>query len=378
MKHHGSDYFGKPRNAERKVISLGHAVKMTQQHQLAQSLFKQEEPPSIEALIGRSPAMERIRGLIRRAGPRDGNVLIVGESGTGKELIAKAVHDASGRVGKPFVDVNCAALTESLIESELFGHQRGAFTGAIAHRRGKFEQANGGTLFLDEIGDMPLAIQAKILRVLQEQSFQRVGGEEQISVNVRIICATNHNLQAAIQQNSFRMDLFYRINVMVIEVPPLRERLSDVPELAQHFFSAAFRSGTSKAQKISEAAIKALSAHNWPGNVRELENAIERAMTICDDDEIQPSHLPPTVLCVCQPSQPIDNLRAANLVERVKRYERAMIFAALTKCDWNNGRAADALKITRRILAYKMKNLEIKLPPRENHAPPAEPEVHDL
>ena len=375
MKHHGSDYFGKPRNAERKVISLGHAVKMTQQHQLAQSLFKQEEPPSIEALIGRSPAMERIRGLIRRAGPRDGNVLIVGESGTGKELIAKAVHDASGRVGKPFVDVNCAALTESLIESELFGHQRGAFTGAIAHRRGKFEQANGGTLFLDEIGDMSMATQAKMLRVLQEQSFQRIGGEEQISVNVRIICATNHNLQTAVEENRFRMDLFYRINVMVIEVPTLRERLSDVPELARHFLAAAFRSGNPKARGFSEAALKALQAHNWPGNVRELENAIERALTVCDDDEIQLSHLPPTVLGVSQSPQPIGNLGSANLGKAVERYERTMIFAALTKCDWNKSRAAVALNVTRRVLSYKMKHLGIEFRALEGHVPPAQPET---
>jgi DNA-binding NtrC family response regulator len=303
----------------------------------------------------------------------------VGESGTGKELIARALHRASARAGKPFVDVNCAALTETLIESEIFGHERGSFTGAISQRRGKFQQADGGTLFLDEIGDMSMATQAKMLRVLQEQSFQRVGGEEQISVNVRIICATNHNLQAAVQQNTFRMDLFYRINVMIIEVPPLRERLSDVPELAQHFLAAAFRSGNPNPRGFSEAALKALRAHNWPGNVRELENAIERALTICDDDEIQPSHLPPTVLGVSQPiAQPIGSLGTANLVETVKRYERAMIFAALTKCDWNNSRAADALKITRRILSYKMKKLGIKFRALENHAPPGQSPRFDL
>jgi DNA-binding NtrC family response regulator len=375
MKHEASDYFRQPIDPQPKVVSLGHAVNMTQRHELVQLPSNQEDTPAFEPLIGCSPAMERIRELIRRAGPRDGNVLIVGETGTGKELIARAIHYASGRVGKPFVDVNCAALTESLIESELFGHQRGAFTGAIARHRGKFEQANGGTLFLDEIGDMLLATQAKMLRVLQKQSFQRVGGEEQISVNVRIICATNHNLQAAVQQNSFRMDLFYRINVMVIEVPPLRERLSDVPELAQYFLAAAFRSGSAKARGISEAALKALRAHNWPGNVRELENVIERAVTVCDDDEIQPSHLPPTVLCVSQPPQPIGTLGSVNLVEAVERYERAMIFAALTKCDWDTGRASVSLNITRRVLSYKMQKLGIKFRALEGDVPPAEPRL---
>jgi Nif-specific regulatory protein len=367
MKHAASNYFRQPIDPQPKVVSLAHTVKMMQRNELVQLPSNQEDTPAFEPLIGCSAAMERIRQLIRQAGPRDANVLIVGESGTGKELIAKAVHYASGRVGKSFVDVNCAALTESLIESELFGHQRGAFTGAIARHRGKFEQADGGTLFLDEIGDMPLAIQAKILRVLQERSFQRVGGEEQISVNVRIICATNHNLQAAVQQNSFRMDLFYRINVMVIEVPPLRERLADVPELAQHFLSAASRSGNTKARGISEAALTALRAHNWPGNVRELDNAIERALTVCDDDEIQPSHLPPTVLYVSQPPIPIGTFGSVNLGEVVQRYERAMIFAALTKCEWNKSRAAEALKITRRVLSYKMQQLKINFPSFDSH-----------
>ena len=182
----------------------------------------QQDGFSVQPLIGDCPAIAQVRYFIRRAASRDSNVLIVGESGTGKELIARALHFASARSGKPFVDVNCAALTETLIESELFGHERGSFTGAISRRRGKFEQANGGTLFLDEIGDTPLATQAKMLRVLQERSFQRVGGEEQISVDVRVVCATNHDLQTAVQQNKFRKDLFYRINVIVIEVPPLR------------------------------------------------------------------------------------------------------------------------------------------------------------
>jgi DNA-binding NtrC family response regulator len=376
MKREMSDYFSQPMDPQPKVVSLGTAAKMSRQpHEIIRVPSNPQDTYVNKPLIGNSHAMAQVRKLIGQAALRDATVLIVGESGTGKELIARALHRASARAGKPFVDVNCAALTETLIESEIFGHERGSFTGAISQRRGKFQQADGGTLFLDEIGDMSMATQAKMLRVLQEQSFQRIGGEEQISVNVRIICATNHNLQAAVEENRFRMDLFYRINVMVIEVPTLRQRLSDVPELARHFLAAAFRSGNPKARGFSEAALKALQAHNWPGNVRELENAIERALTVCDDDEIQLTHLPPTVLGVSQSPQPIGNLGSANLGKAVERYERTMIFAALTKCDWNKSRAAVALNVTRRVLSYKMKHLGIEFRALEGHVPPAQPET---
>jgi DNA-binding NtrC family response regulator len=288
-------------------------------------------------------------------------VLITGESGTGKELVARALHYAGPRVARSFVDVNCAALTETLIESELFGHEKGAFTSAISRRRGKFEQADGGTLFLDEIGDMPVATQAKMLRVLQERSFQRVGGEEKISVNVRVICATNHDLEQAMQKGTFRMDLFYRINMFVIEVPPLRERLSDVPELASHFLAIAHRAGKYQVEGISQEALAALCQHNWPGNVRELHNAIERALTVCKEEEIQPYHLPPAVL---RKSPPLTHANGhsenQNMVEAVEQFERAMIFAALEKNYWNKTQAASALGVTRRILAYKMQNLGIE------------------
>jgi DNA-binding NtrC family response regulator len=365
LKGGAMDYLTKPVDIQRMIVSLANAVKIFRQQQdLTQLRSELKEAYRLEHMIGSSPVMAQLRDLIRQAASTDGTVLIVGESGTGKELVAKALHYASDRVGKPFIDVNCAALTETLIESELFGHERGAFTSAISRRRGKFEQAHGGTLFLDEIGDMPLSTQAKMLRVLQERAFQRVGGDEKIVVNVRVICATNHNLEEAVKQGHFRLDLLYRINLLVIEVPPLRQRIADVPELARHFFAVAERSGKYRAEAISDAAIERLCAHSWPGNVRELQNAIERALTVCDQEEIQPSHLPPAVLRGTAPPPPAtastsDTIKTENLVEAVEQFERAMIFAALDKCNWNKTRAATALGITRRILSYKMQNLGI-------------------
>ncbi len=364
LKGGALDYLTKPVDSQRMVVSLANAVRMLRQQQdLTQLRSELKETYKIEHMIGSSPAMDQVRDMIRQAARTDSTVLIVGESGTGKELVAKALHYSSDRLGKPFIDVNCAALTETLIESELFGHERGAFTSAISRRRGKFEQAHGGTIFLDEIGDMPLSTQAKMLRVLQERSFQRVGGDEKIAVNVRVICATNHNLEEAVKQGLFRLDLLYRINILTIEVPPLRDRMSDVPELARHFLAVGRRSGKYRVQGISDAALAALCTHNWPGNVRELQNAIERALTICDEEEIQPHHLP---LAVTRGTAPViarelapEGVKTENLVEAVEQFERGMILAALEKCNWNKTRAATALGITRRILSYKMHNLGV-------------------
>src|SRR5437762_9649704 len=254
LKGGAMDYLTKPIDHQRLVVSLANAVKILRQQQdltLLRSELK--ETYRLEHLVGSSAAMTHVRDLVRQVAPSDATILIMGESGTGKELVARALHYSSHRVGKPFVDVNCAALTESLIESELFGHERGAFTSAISRRRGKFEQANGGSIFLDEIGDMPLSTQAKMLRALQERSFQRGGGEARSNVKVRLICATNHNLEEAVKKGLFRMDLLYRINLMVIEVPPLRNRKADIPELARHFLTLANRSHKYFAESISDA-----------------------------------------------------------------------------------------------------------------------------
>ncbi len=362
LKGGAMDYLTKPIDHQRLVVSLSNAVKILRQQQdLTMLRSELKETYRLEHLVGSSAAMTHVRDLVRQVAPSDATILIMGESGTGKELVARALHYSSPRVGKPFVDVNCAALTESLIESELFGHERGAFTSAISRRRGKFEQANGGSLFLDEIGDMPLSTQAKMLRVLQERNFQRVGGEEKITVNVRVICATNRDLEEAVQSGAFRMDLFYRINLFLIEVPPLRERTADIPELARHFLALGCRSGKYTARSISDSALAALCQHRWPGNVRELQNAIERAMMICHEEEIQTSHLPPAVLhgtrSEPQQAQTAAKVTGQNLVEAVEEFERSMILDALAKCDWNKTQAARHLGVTRRILSYKMNNL---------------------
>ena len=370
LKGGATDYVTKPVEHQRLLVSLANALKILRQQQdLSMLRSELNETYKVEQIIGSTPPMENVRELIRQAAPSDATVLILGESGTGKELVARALHYSSPRFAKPFVDVNCAALTETLIESELFGHEKGAFTSAISRRRGKFEQAHGGSLFLDEIGDMPLSTQAKILRVLQERAFQRVGGEDRISVNVRVICATNRNLEQAVQSGAFRNDLFYRVNLFVIDVPPLRERAADVPELARHFLAISSRSGRYTARSISESALDALCEHHWPGNVRELQNAIERAMLICRDEEIQTSHLPAAVLQRKpgdhQPGQTAAVSANHNLVEAVEAFERMIILDALEKCDWNKTQAARHLGVTRRILSYKITTLGIDRPTTE-------------
>jgi DNA-binding NtrC family response regulator len=370
LKGGAVDYVTKPVEHQRLIVSVANALKMLRQQQdLAKLRSELNETYKLEHIIGNTAGMETVRELIRQAAPSDATVLVLGESGTGKELVARALHYSSPRATKPFVDVNCAALTETLIESELFGHERGAFTSAISRRRGKFEQANGGSLFLDEIGYMPLSTQAKMLRVLQERTFQRVGGEEKISVNVRVICATNRDLEQAVQSGAFRNDLLYRVNLFVIDVPPLRERAADVAELARHFLAVAARSGKHTARAISDSALATLCEHRWPGNVRELQNAVERALMICREEEIQVAHLPPAVLrgkpAEAEPTQSSGASYGRNLVEAVEAFERQMILEALEKSDGNKTQAARLLGVTRRILSYKVTTLGIDKPTTE-------------
>ena len=233
-------------------------------------------------MVGSGPAMQRLFELIRRAAPSEGRVLVTGENGTGKELVARAIHESSRRKAGPFVKLNCAAVPAELIESELFGHERGAFTGAVAARRGKFELADGGTLFLDEVGDMPAAMQAKVLRVLQEGEFERVGGAHTLRVDVRVVAATNKDLAAEVQAGRFREDLYYRLNVVPVRAPPLRERREDIPELATRFLAEACERNGRRPMRLDRDALVALQAHDWPGNVRELRNLVERLAILCD------------------------------------------------------------------------------------------------
>jgi Nif-specific regulatory protein len=302
-------------------------------------------------LIGNSGPMRRVYEQISQVVGTAATVLIRGESGTGKELIAHALHHHSPRAGRPFVRVNCAALPETLVESELFGYERGAFTGAQARRKGRFEQADGGTLFLDEIGELSPSTQAKLLRVLQEREFERLGGSETIRVDVRLITATNKDLEQALGDGTFREDLYYRLNVFTICVPPLRERKSDVLLLADHFVEKYARIHGRSIKRISTPAIDMLMSYHWPGNVRELENTFERAVLVADGDVIHGHHLSPTL----QTAEASGTVITGSLSEAVTAFESNLIQDALKTTRGNRARAARLLGTTERIIGYKIK-----------------------
>jgi Nif-specific regulatory protein len=282
-------------------------------------------------------------------------VLIRGESGTGKELVAQAIHYNSLRAKKPFIKVSCAALPETLIESELFGYEKGAFTGAQDRRKGRFELAQGGTLFLDEIGDIHLPTQVKLLRVIQEREFERLGGTEVVKVNVRLVAATNKNMEQAIAQGTFREDLFYRLNVFVIFIPPLRERKPDVLLLADHFLQRYSSEHGKDIRRISTPAIDMLTAYHWPGNVRELQNVIERSVLVCDGQVIHAHHLPPTL----QTAEASGTVINVSLSEAMAAYERDLIQDALKSARGNRAKAARLVRTTDRIFNYKVRQLGI-------------------
>jgi Nif-specific regulatory protein len=281
--------------------------------------------------------------------------LIRGESGTGKELIAHAIHYNSLRANKPFVKVSCAALPDSLIESELFGYEKGAFTGAQQRKKGRFELAEGGTLFLDEIGDIPLATQVKLLRVLQEREYERLGGTETLKSNVRLITATNKDLEKAIAEGTFREDLYYRLNVFTIFVPPLRERKTDLLLLADHFLETFSRTHSKNIKRISTPAIDMLMSYHWPGNVRELENTLERAVLVCDGHVIHAHHLPPTL----QTAEASGTITRVSLRDAVAAYEKDLISDALKTTRGNRAKAARLLNTTERIINYQVKKYSI-------------------
>jgi Nif-specific regulatory protein len=306
-------------------------------------------------IIGHSSRMRQVYEQVTQVAPANTSVLIRGESGTGKELIAHAIHYNSVRAKRPFVKVSCAALPETLIEAELFGHEKGAFTGADARKKGRFELADGGTLFLDEIGDLSLTTQVKLLRVLQEREFDRLGGTTTIKANVRLITATNRDLETAIADGSFREDLYYRLNVFSIFVPPLRERRDDVLLLADYFSEKYARENHKPIKRISTPAIDMLASYHWPGNVRELENAIERAVLVCEGQVIHGYHLPPTL----QTAEASGTMARVSLSEAVDSFERDMLMDALKTARGNRARAAKLLGTTERIMRYKVKKYAI-------------------
>ncbi len=293
MKQGAYDYIGKPFDVDELLLVVGKALE-------AQALTREvsrlrrlaEERFELGGIVGGSPAMQQIFKAVGKVAGTDLTVLLRGESGTGKELIARAVHENSRRTGRPFVPVNCAAIPRELLESELFGHERGAFTGAAAARRGRFEQADGGTVFLDEVGDMDLSLQTKLLRVLQERRIERLGGEGSIPVDVRIVAATNQDLERAVGMKTFREDLFYRLNVVSIHLPPLRDRREDIPALATHFLAAFAREEHTTPKVFSPDAVGLLARYGWPGNVRELENVVKRAAALAPTPLVLPDHLP--------------------------------------------------------------------------------------
>jgi two-component system response regulator HydG len=305
-------------------------------------------------ILGSSALLQKVFDLITNAAQSDAPVIIFGESGTGKELVARAIHETGIRKQKPYVKVNCASLTESLLESELFGHVKGAFTGAYRSREGRFEAAQGGCIFLDEIGDLPLATQVKLLRVLEEKVIERVGDNRPIRIDVRIITATNRNLKKLVQQGAFREDLFYRINVIPIFVPPLRERVGDIPLLAESFFRRNQLKSQKKIRGISNAAMEQLLAYPWPGNVRELKSAFEYAFVTCQEKMIQPNHFPPAV----HQAQPLAVNNRPGPLNR-KEIQKKELIEALQSAGGNQSRAADILGISRVTVWNRMKKYGI-------------------
>jgi len=332
-----------------------HIRALEEENRRLKKIVGSNRPPSMET-IGHSKPMQEVFGLVAQVADSNTTVLISGETGTGKELIARAIHLNSPRHNGPIVQVNCAAIPDTLIESELFGHERGAFTGALQQRRGRFEEANGGTIFLDEVGELSAAAQVKLLRVLQEKRFQPLGSSRVVNVNVRIIAATNRNLEQDILSERFRADLFYRLNVFPIYLPPLRERGSDVILLADHFILKYSKEMGKNIKRISTAAIEVFLSHKWPGNVRELENCIERAVLLSNSDTIECMHLPPSLQAK---EKELDKKERGKLSSVVEAQERSLIIDALEEVAGNQTKAAKMLGTTKRIMQYKIAKLGI-------------------
>ena len=351
MKDGAYDYIVKPFDPEAIALVVEKVVehqRLVRENILLRERLEQEY--KFEEIIGRSQPMQEVFEMVKNVAESDTSILITGESGTGKELIARAIHANSSRRYTPFITASCGAMPEGLLESELFGHEKGAFTGALYTKKGRFELADGGTLFLDEIGEISPKTQVDLLRVLDEKSFRRVGGMEQITVDVRIVSATNRDLKKAISEGAFREDLFYRLNVVSIQLPPLRERREDIPLLSDHFLDK-FRAETNKRiERISAKALELMMEYNWPGNVRELENAIERAVVVGKKNEIIPEDLP-----FFRQDMP-EKTGARSLREREKLY----ILQALEENEWNISKTADDLEIDRVTLYNKIKKYNLE------------------
>jgi two-component system nitrogen regulation response regulator NtrX len=341
------DFLEKPLDTDRLLLTVRNALAHVEL--VGENARLREATESKYRMVGSSPALEAVRALIAKVGPTSARVLITGENGTGKELVARALHDESPRRARAFVEVNCAAIPSELIESELFGHMKGSFTGAFADRAGKFEQADGGTLFLDEVGDMSLPAQAKLLRVLQQGVATRIGGSKVIEVDVRVLAATNKDLNGEISEGRFREDLLYRLNVVPIEVPPLRDRLEDVPALVTYFADQLATSAGVPGRRFSAAAVARLQGRAWPGNIRELRNAVERALILASGKVVEGEDIDRLL-----PGGPEPDDDAAPLDGFREEMEKAFIAQQLRQRGWNISETARALRIPRSNLYKKM------------------------
>ena len=368
MKAGALDFLAKPVDPEHLLLLVERAVE--RRRMVIENLLLKEELATrqgVPRIIGQDPALTQVLTGLERAASTDATVLLEGESGTGKELFARTLHAFSRRAAGPFVAINCAAIPENLLESELFGYEKGAFTGAVARKPGKFEVAHGGTLFLDEIADLAVALQAKLLRAVETRSFERVGGTKSLQVDVRLVAATNRDLRARVAAREFREDLFFRLSVFPIQIPPLRERSADVPMLARFFIERFCKDLKKPTLTLSPAAEDRLTSYGWPGNVRELQNCVERTVILCDGSEIGPRHLnlpsgqPPEL--AAEPWDVID--LSGSLAEASRRVlvevERRKILQALREAGSNTGRAADVLQISHRALIVKMQEHGIQL-----------------
>jgi len=361
LKSGAYDYLTKPLDFEVLKISLARALEHSGlKAENATLRSKMSADYELENIIGRSRPMKALIDMMAMVAPSEATVLITGESGTGKELIAKSIHHNNPRKDRPLVVVNCAALTETLLESELFGHEKGAFTGADKRREGRFKQADKGTIFLDEIGETSAAMQAKLLRVIQEREIQRIGGEETISVDVRILAATNRNLEAEVKEGRFREDLFYRLNVVTLRIPPLRERLDDIPLLAQHFLEKHAKKNQKQVKGISPLAMDMLLKYAWPGNIRELENVIERAVILLPDEHVTEKELPTTVTeNYAQENNWVSPSAPAAVNRPLEEIEKEAILATLEDSGGNKSETARRLGINRKTLHKKLKEYDI-------------------
>jgi two-component system, NtrC family, response regulator AtoC len=360
MKNGAFHYANKPFDLDEVALLVEKALETTQLRREVRTLrARQAQPFGPEQIVGESSPMVAVRDLLRKISVSPAStVLLTGESGTGKDLAAKVIHHSSARAARPFMNITCSALPETLLESELFGHERGAFTGADRLKRGLLESADGGTVFLDEIGEMVPLLQAKLLRFLEEKSFKRVGGATDVKVDVRVIAATNRSLDEEVKKGHFREDLFYRLNVMVVPLPPLRDHRDDLPLLLSHYIDSFNTEFRKKIQGVTPGALRALQDYRWPGNVRELRNAVERAMLLCEDSELDETHFP--MLASSGPLSPGISLPPDGI--DLDQLERSLVVQALARCGWNQTKAAALLGLHRDQIRYRIEKFQLEKP----------------